>query len=157
MPLLACLNNCQSLGTIALLLLLPSLSLFSKRIQSDSVKICQITTLQWLPSYSESRSKHAEWCTRIQTPITSLTWCLLLSLWLPLLQIHWPLLLRAYRTFTVGTCSSTVSYRAKSLSFIVPPAQWGSLSPLMHLLPLLPLQHSWYIFPVLFFFISLNF
>lgn len=67
-----CLDNCQSLN-VPLLFLLLSLSLFSKRIQSDSITIWQTVTVQWFPSYSESRSRNIKWFTSMQPHVTSPT------------------------------------------------------------------------------------
>lgn len=54
-----------------LLQLSSSQNLFSKRIQSESVHICQIIASQQLLSNSDSRSRNVKWFARIELPVTS--------------------------------------------------------------------------------------
>lgn len=135
MPLLTCPDNCKSLLTVVLLLLLFTLNLFSKWSQSDSINICQLTTLQWLPRYSES-SQGAKNGLRESSH--------LLHLWPHLYHFLSGSFTSSYSDYSIkclidllslGTCFVLDRHSPCSftLCFILSPSQWGLLSLLQQL------------------------
>lgn len=156
MPSLTCLDSCKNLLTAALLLLLFSLVYFHKRSQSDCVNICQLISLQWVPRYSESKSRSMKWFKRLH----------FLHLWA---HPHHFLsgsvssysdnpIRHVIDLLWLGTCFALINTDLPySLSFILSSSQWGLFSPLLQLAALPPCQHSWHSFFALLFFVSLNF